>query len=68
MDLEDSETAPNIGAEDSLSLFKDLLDHLLPNQRRALLQQDIFGRSPLHYASQYGLVKACRTLLQRMQD
>ncbi|KAG9228027.1 ankyrin repeat-containing domain protein, partial [Amylocarpus encephaloides] len=27
---------------------------------------DIFGRSPLHYASQYGLAEACHIILQRI--
>ncbi|KAH6673062.1 putative glycerophosphocholine phosphodiesterase Gde1 [Halenospora varia] len=68
VDVEASGTTPKVGAEDSLSLFRDLLDLLLPNQRQILLRQDTFGRSPLHYAAQYGLVKVCRIILQRIQD
>lgn len=68
VEVELSETISKVTAEDSLSLFGDLLDLLLPNQRQILLQRDTFGGSPLHYAAQYGLDEFCRIILQHIHD
>ena len=49
----------------------DLLDYLLDNlaasQRQALRANDIFGRTPLHYAAQYGFVPLCKTIVLHMR-
>jgi glycerophosphodiester phosphodiesterase len=65
--LEGSEMTPSNDAKDSVALFTDLLDRLLPHQYQSLFHKDVFGRSPLHYASQYGLAEACHIILQRIQ-
>ncbi len=65
--LEDPEVTSPDNATDSLALFTDLLDRLPPHQYRVLLHKDIFGCSPLHYASEYGLAEACHIILHRVQ-
>ena len=60
-----SET-PSDDAKDSLALFTDLIDHLLPHQCEVLLYKDVFGREPLHYASQYGMAEVCHIILKRL--
>ncbi|KAI9772905.1 MAG: Glycerophosphocholine phosphodiesterase [Geoglossum simile] len=59
---------PIDNAEGSLPMLAYMLDQLRPNQRHALLQKDLFGRLPLHYAAQYGLVEPCQMVLARMRD
>lgn len=48
-------------------LLQYLLDKLRPKQRDALQARDTYGRMPLHYAAQYGLVVICHILIARMQ-
>ena len=45
-----------------------LLDQLKPHQRSALRARDVYGRTPLHYAAQYGFVDFCKIIIARMQD
>lgn len=49
-------------------LLEVILDHLSEEQRQAAMSKDIYGRMPLHYAAQYGLVFASQMLMGRMQD
>lgn len=51
----------------SVVLVQYLLDKLRPKQRDALQARDTYGRMPLHYAAQYGLVIVCHILIARMQ-
>lgn len=67
MHHKDLETTLSDKAKDSLALFTVLLDNLLPQHAQSLLHKDIFGRSPLHYASQYGLAEVCQIILQHIQ-
>ena len=53
--------------EKSVVLVQYLLDKLRPKQRDALRARDTYGRMPLHYAAQYGLVIVCHILIARMQ-
>lgn len=58
----------SLGKDDSsVVLLGYLLDRLRPHQRDALQKRDAYGRLPLHYAAQYGLVSICRTIMTRMQ-
>jgi len=48
-------------------LLEYLLDRLRFHQRDALRARDGYGRMPLHYAAQYGLIVICRVIISRMQ-
>lgn len=50
------------------SLLMSVLDHLSPEQRPAVTSRDLYGRLPLHYAAQYGLVAVSQELFKRMQE
>ncbi|KXS98198.1 hypothetical protein AC578_287 [Pseudocercospora eumusae] len=45
-----------------------ILEHLRKEQQPAVLTKDIYGRMPLHYAAQYGLVFATDMLMKHMQQ
>ena len=49
----------------TLNLF---LEKLRPQHRSVLRQRDAYGRVPLHYAAQYGLVTLCQILLSCMKS
>ncbi|EGE81684.2 glycerophosphocholine phosphodiesterase Gde1, variant [Blastomyces dermatitidis ATCC 18188] len=53
--------------DDSVSLLQHLLDNLRPEQRGALLAKDISGRTPLHYAAQYGFRVVCEVIIEHLQ-
>ncbi|PSK42080.1 Glycerophosphodiester phosphodiesterase GDE1 [Elsinoe australis] len=55
-------------ADPSIKLLVHILTHFKPEQRSALLARDMYGRLPLHYAAQYGLVAASQELIKHMQD
>lgn len=58
-----------LGKEDpTVKLLVYILDHLTPAQRPSILSKDVYGRMPLHYAAQYGLVAASQELLKHLQD
>ena len=48
-------------------ILEYLLESLRPYQRRALIARDSFGRLPLHYAAQHGLVDVCQLLIRYMR-
>jgi glycerophosphodiester phosphodiesterase len=54
--------------EELLPLLGYILERLRPSQRDILLERDSFGRLPLHYAAEYGLVGACQAILKSMHD
>ncbi|CAK3872849.1 Glycerophosphodiester phosphodiesterase GDE1 [Lecanosticta acicola] len=60
----DHDVGRDVDAENLLSF---VLDHLEPSQRQGILSKDIYGRIPLHYAAQYGLVFASQMLMKHMQ-
>lgn len=45
-----------------------ILNRLRISQRYALYERDSYGRLPLHYACQYGLVDACQAILDWLLD
>ncbi|KAJ9265662.1 hypothetical protein DTO195F2_1701 [Paecilomyces variotii] len=51
----------------SVSLLQHLLDHLHPRQKSALLAKDLSGRTPLHYAAQYGFRVVCEVIIEHLQ-
>lgn len=62
------EASQTLGHEDpAIKLLAFILDRLSVGQRLAILTKDVYGRLPLHYAAQYGLVAATQALIQRMR-
>jgi len=61
--------AASLGKEDpAIKVLTFVLDRLSPEQRLATHAKDVYGRIPLHYAAQYGLVAATQQLMKHMQD
>ncbi|KAK6587112.1 hypothetical protein PZA11_000402 [Diplocarpon coronariae] len=67
----------DLGGEQPSSLRRDdehvkllayVLQSLAPHQRPALESRDTYGRLPLHYAAQFGLVVVCELVMRHMQD
>ena len=48
-------------------LLEHVLEKLRAGQRGALCARDVYGRMPLHYAAQHGLVVICQVIIERMQ-
>jgi glycerophosphodiester phosphodiesterase len=63
------ETESVLGEDDDSAQFLTyLLGKLQPQQRSALQSRDVYGRLPLHYATQYGFVVICQIVIKHMQD
>ena len=61
--------ATTMGKDDpAIKVLVFLLNHLSPQQRPAMIAKDVYGRIPLHYAAQYGLVAATQELMKHMQS
>ncbi|KAJ5527186.1 hypothetical protein N7513_011345 [Penicillium frequentans] len=57
-----------LGRDDpAVTLLQHLLDELRPNQREALMAKDISGRTPLHYAAQYGFKVVCEVIIEHLK-
>ncbi|KAA8652505.1 hypothetical protein EYZ11_007679 [Aspergillus tanneri] len=50
-----------------VSLLQHLLDQLQGHQRAALRAKDLSGRTPLHYAAQYGFKVVCEVIIEHLQ-
>ena len=58
-----------LGRDDpAVKMLVFILDHLNAEQRPSVWTRDVYGRSPLHYSAQYGLVAASQELMKHMQD
>lgn len=58
-----------LGRDDTaVSLLAHLLDSMRPNQREALMAKDLSGRTPLHYAAQYGFKAVCEVIIEHLKD
>ncbi|RPA85067.1 glycerophosphocholine phosphodiesterase Gde1 [Ascobolus immersus RN42] len=66
-DTEDAEEHIGLDLEDSAKVLGYLLDHLQPNQQEALIARDSYGRFPLHYAAEFGLLSITQLLVDYMQ-
>jgi glycerophosphodiester phosphodiesterase len=68
--VEERDPESNLSSDDDQArkLLVFVLDRLNAAQRPAVRSKDIYGRTPLHYAAQYGLVIATEILMSRMQD
>ncbi|KAJ5897837.1 hypothetical protein N7504_008125 [Penicillium tannophilum] len=57
-----------LGRDDpAVTLLQHLLDELRPNQREALMAKDLSGRTPLHYAAQYGFKVVCEVIIEHLK-
>lgn len=54
--------------DDSISFFEFLLDNLQPVQRSALLARDSAGRTPLHFAAEYGVRVMCEIIVEHLKS
>ncbi|WPH04590.1 glycerophosphodiester phosphodiesterase gde1 [Acrodontium crateriforme] len=65
--IEERDPDSDIGKDERAEqLLVFLLEHLSVEQRQAILAKDIYGRLPLHYAAQYGLVTVTQELISKM--
>lgn len=51
----------------AVGLLQYLLDTLRPDQREALMAKDLSGRTPLHYAAQYGFKVVCEVIIEHLK-
>ncbi|KAJ5433155.1 uncharacterized protein N7458_012311 [Penicillium daleae] len=66
--IKEANLPQQLGREDpAVSLLQHLLDGLRPNQREALMAKDLSGRTPLHYAAQYGFKDVCELILEHLK-
>ena len=57
-----------LGKDDkAVSTLDYLLTHLKPSQREAVLAKDLSGRTPLHYAAQFGFVVLCDLIIEHLE-
>ncbi|KAL4802316.1 Glycerophosphoryl diester phosphodiesterase family-domain-containing protein [Aspergillus unguis] len=54
-------------SDPAVSVLEHLLDHLQPDHRGSVLSRDISGRTPLHYAAQYGFRVVCELIIEHLQ-
>ena len=54
--------------DEHVKLFIYVLANLSPEHRIVLMRKDSFGRLPLHYAAQFGIVVICQLVMKHMQD
>lgn len=67
--VSERDPAKSLGKDDpAIRLLSHIFDSMKPSQRVALVARDVYGRLPIHYASQYGLVAATEQVIKRMQD
>ena len=52
---------------DHMKLLAYVLDILEPRHHGALMSKDTFGRLPLHYGAQFGIVVICELVMRHMQ-
>ncbi|KAL2406347.1 Glycerophosphocholine phosphodiesterase GDE1 [Exophiala dermatitidis] len=64
---EDQRTRTLTRDDDSIAFFQFLLDNLQPVQRSALLARDSAGRTPLHFAAEYGIRVVCEIIIEHLQ-
>lgn len=53
--------------DEQIAFLQFLLDNLQPTQRSALLSKDTAGRTPLHFAAEYGVQVMCEVIVERLQ-
>jgi len=67
--VHERDVTATLGKEDpAIKLLVHALDSLKPEHRTVLAARDVYGRLPLHYSAQYGLVAASQEVMKHMQD
>ncbi|KAJ5893572.1 hypothetical protein N7495_005263 [Penicillium taxi] len=67
--IKEQQRPKQLSRDDSaVVLLQQLLDELRPNQREALMAKDISGRTPLHYAAQYGFKVVCDIIIEHLKE
>ena len=67
--VQESQRLQVLGRDDlSVVFFQYLLDKLRPTQRYALSARDSGGRTPLHFAAQYGVRTICEIIMEHLQQ
>lgn len=66
--INESDLPQQLGRDDpAVAFLQYLLDELQPNQREALMAKDLSGRTPLHYAAQYGFKDVCVVIIEHLK-
>lgn len=50
--------------DESITFLRHLLDNLQPTQRSALSKKDAFGKTPLHFAAEFGVCVMCEVIVE----
>ncbi|KAF2483178.1 Glycerophosphoryl diester phosphodiesterase family-domain-containing protein [Neohortaea acidophila] len=67
--VEERDPNADVGKDEQAEqLLIFVLEHLSDCQKPGILSKDNYGRMPLHYAAQYGLVAVSQALMKYMQD
>jgi len=53
--------------DEPISFLQFLLDHLEPTQRPGLMARDSSGRTPLHFAAEFGVRVMCEVIIEHLQ-
>ncbi len=53
---------------DILDMLSYVLERMKPSQYQGIVAKDSYGRMPLHYAAQFGIVAVCNVLMKYMVD
>lgn len=53
--------------DEPVKLLTFVMERIRPSQQSALITKDSYGRMPLHYGAQYGIVVVCEVLISFMQ-
>ncbi|KAJ5397778.1 hypothetical protein N7509_005891 [Penicillium cosmopolitanum] len=53
--------------DSAVAILQHLLDNLRPDQRESLMTKDLSGRTPLHYAAQYGFKVVCEVIIEHLR-
>ncbi|KAH0842851.1 Glycerophosphodiester phosphodiesterase GDE1 [Fonsecaea pedrosoi] len=66
--LQEDQRVQNVTREDEAVVFLQfLLDHLKASQRPALLARDSAGRTPIHFAAEYGIRVMCEIIIEHLK-
>jgi glycerophosphodiester phosphodiesterase len=67
--VKEEHMSQQLGRDDqTVTLLSFLLDSLRPDQRESLMAKDISGRTPLHYAAQYGFKVVCEVIIEHLRE
>lgn len=51
-----------------LEMLEYVLEGMKPSQYHAVVAKDSYGRMPLHYGAQFGILAVCKTLMKHMKE